>query len=265
MFLGDDLFLRTGSIDVDAAVIGVGRSRWQAAGSSTLLNEAAQIMKHHRFDVLPIDESPEKPVYGYFHTKYWGDWSKNSVEESQVTYQDLLPAKTGILELIERFVKQERLFFFLTYHHRIVGLVSVANLNSRQVNFYLFALICEFESRLARLVRLNLSEDALKVKLDSQACENFERDIAQGFENDIVQYLYLSQLINIVRTEDLYESIGYTSRTNFEKLNSLNELRNQVMHPVRSLVTDRASLNKLWQRIERLQDALFRLRQLQGI
>lgn len=265
MFLGDDLFLRTGAIDVDAAVIGVGRSRWKAVDSSTSPDEAAQIMKHHRFDVLPIDESPEKPVYGYFHTKHWGDWSENSVEADQITYRDLLPATIGILELIERLVKQERLFFFLTYHHRIVGLVSVANLNSRQVNFYLFALICEFESRLARLVRLNLSEDTLKAQLDEQARENFERDTAQDFENDIVQYLYLSQLINIVRTKDLYKALGYTGRTNFEKLNSLNDLRNQVMHPVRSLVTDQASLNKLWERIEKLQDALFRLRQLQGI
>ncbi len=37
------------------------------------------------------------------------------------------------------------------------------------------------------------------------------------------------------------------------------------MHPQRSLVNNKTTLQQLWQRIDRLQDALFRLRQLQFV
>lgn len=264
MFLGDDLFLRTASINVDASVIGVGRSRWKAAKADTKIEAVVQVMCNNRFDVLPIDEAPDLPIYEYFHTKKWNQWDRNSIEKDRINYQDLIPATTGILELIDRFVRDKKLFYFLTYHSRIVGLVSVANLNSREVNFYLFAMVCEFETRLAKLVRQSLTESDIKSELDEISLKAFEQDRKQGFENDIVQYLYLSSLLNIVRTLKLHESLGYTSKKQFEKLNSLVDFRNQVAHPVRSLVTDETSLKKLSERIDKLQDVLFRLRQLQG-
>lgn len=266
MALGDELFLRTGTVDVDAAVIGVGRTRWHSLPSEEASTEKAiQIMEAKHFDVLPIDGDDDSPIYEYFHTQHWGKWTGETVERSAITFKDVIPAQTSILDLIEKFVGNERLFFFLSYEYRIAGLVSVANLNSRQVKFYLFALLCELETRLGRLIHSDLSEEQVYSKLDEETRNIYKADRDKGFNNDAVQYLYLSSLIDIVRAEDLFKQMGYPSKKQFEKLNTLNELRNQVMHPVRSLVHNKESLKKLWERIEKLQDVLFRLRQLQGI
>ncbi|KAM3095576.1 hypothetical protein ACKFKG_13260 [Phormidesmis sp. 146-35] len=267
MALGDELFLRAGAVDVDAAVIGVGRARWSSLSpeDAASTEKAIQTMRTHCFDVLPIDEGIDKPIYDYFHTQDWGKWTDETVVRSQVNFKDVLPAQTSVLDLIKEFVNNDRLFFFLSHEHRIVGLVSVANLNSRQVKFYLFALLCELETRLGKLIRINLDETKILAKLDESAKQDYQNDQDRGFDNDPIQYLYLSSLIDLARTERLFEQIGYPSKKQFEKLNTLNELRHQIMHPVRSLVHNKESLDKLWDRMEKLQDVLFRLRQLQGI
>jgi hypothetical protein len=266
MAAGDDLFLRPGTVDVDAAVIGIGRARWVALEPEDASTEnAIQIMERNRFDVLPIHGGSDKPIYEYFHTQHWGKWNHETVVRNSITFKDVLPAQTPLIALIEKFVKGECLFFFLAYEHRVAGLVSVANLNSRQVKFYLYALVCELETCLSRLISDNKVDEAvLFSKLDEKGQRNYQEDQEKGFENNILQYLCLSSLLDIVRCQSLFEELGYPSKKQFEKLNTLNELRNQIMHPVRSLVHDKDSLGKLWERIEKLQDALFRLRQLQA-
>jgi len=263
---GDSLFLRTGTIDVDAAVIGVSRARWGHLNSEEAsIEKAIPLMEANRFDVLPIDNGSDDPIYEYFHTQHWGKWTNETVVRSQITFRDVLPAQTSVLNLIEKFVMCDRLFFFLTYEHRIVGLVSAANLNSRQVNFYLFALLCELETRLSRLIKHHLDKTLILACLKEKAQEDYQKDCEKGFENDAVQYLYLSSLLTLVHNQNLYKILGYSRKKQFKDMNSLNELRNQVMHPVRSLIHDKSSLSKLWERIEKLQDVLFRLRQVQGI
>jgi hypothetical protein len=80
--------------------------------------------------------------------------------------------------------------------------------------------------------------------------------------NDVcfVEYLYLSDLINIILKKKLCGRLGYSQTLFKNKLGALNDLRNAVAHPACSIITDKHPVDKLWERIDRVEEALFVLR-----
>jgi hypothetical protein len=263
----DILFLKSGHVDFNAAVIGIGRSRWEALTPDASLDHAIREMQKNRFDVIPIDDGHQTPIRECFYTKELNVWTPETVVRGPITYHDVLPAQTPLYDLIQRFVHSNKLFFFLTYENRISGLVSLANLNSRPVQVWLFAMLCELETRLGRVIKASqiTEADILDEISDDEIKQRFQTDREKGLENDITEYMYLKDLLDIIRKKDLYRELRYETKTQFKALNRLNDMRNQVMHPVRSLIYNKQAIDKLWSRLELLQDALFRLRQIQGL
>jgi hypothetical protein len=261
----DDFFLRTVQLDINAAVIGIGRARWVALRpDEAQISHAVEIMHTYRFDVLPIDPGPAAPISDYFHATVTNTWTSETVLRSTLTEDDSLPADTPIQELITHFAETRRRFFFLTHEGQVAGLVSLANLNARVVQVWLFSLLAEFEVRLSRLVSTQLSEEALRQAVKNpEVIDRFDTDRERGVENALTEYLYLADLLTVVRARALHQALDY-SGTQFDKLGGLNELRKQVMHPVRSLITSPDSIMTLASRLRRLYDALCRLRSLQG-
>ena len=142
----DTAFRRETVVSVDAAVVGISRDRWVALKEGTdSLEEAQRIMASNSFDVLPVVSNGRR-VVSYYRTRHWNRF--DAIDSARVTYADLLPFDTRIREVIRGLAERKRLFFFLTYEAEIVGLISVANLNARQVQVYLFGLLSELEKRL---------------------------------------------------------------------------------------------------------------------
>ena len=72
--------------------------------------------------------------------------------------------------------------------------------------------------------------------------EDEEKDI----QNDYREYLYLHHLVWLVKSEKKYVDLGYNTAQVFETGTSgLKELRNNIAHPVRSIVRTLADLDKL--------------------
>src|SRR5205085_9952217 len=85
----------------------------------------------------------------------------------------------------------------------------------------------------------------------------YEEDKAKGVEVAFVEYMYLSDLINITTEKKLYSILGF-SRKEFEKcFGSLNDLRNSVAHPARSIVSTSDSIQRSWGRVDRIEYASF--------
>jgi hypothetical protein len=260
----DAHFLREGVVDINAAVVGVSKTRWTAIEESDATKEnAIAIMKQHRFDVLPVVEGEE--VKRYFYTDKWNNFS--SISEETITHRDVIPFHTHIRDVIKGFASESRNFHFLTNERRIVGLISVVNLNCRQVKVYLFSLLSELEVSLGKFIAENIPEEQLlNMTLGEKVTEKhedvkkrYQADKAKGVEVPFVEYLYFSDLANIVIKKGLHEKLGY-SRTLFEKnFGSLTDFRNVVAHPARSIITDEHSVKKLWERIDRIEEALFTL------
>jgi len=91
--------------------------------------------------------------------------------------------------------------------------------------------------------------------------ENYRSDVKNGVDVPFTEYLYLSNFIRIIRKLGLHKNLGY-SGTQYDKLGSLIELRNQVAHPNRSIITQPDSVRKLWWRIVRIEEAVDKLKNL---
>jgi hypothetical protein len=105
-------------------------------------------MRDKRFDVMPIVAPAE--VREYFVTTVWNDYS--TIVRKLITPEDLIPYDTDFREVIRRFAVEQRHFYFLSGPKPVVGLISIVNLNCRQVKVVLFNLIAELELVLTTLV-----------------------------------------------------------------------------------------------------------------
>jgi hypothetical protein len=260
-------FLRTEIISVDAAVVGISKSRWEAIDASEAsVPRAIAIMRKRRFDVLPIEANGM--LTEFFVTNHWNDYS--SIERRVVTENDTLPVRTPIRDVIKGFATEHRLFYFLVGRNNIVGLISVANLNSRPVKVYLFGLLSELEMGLGELIRGAVSEEDLVAMVGTEPNhgkgetiqDRFQADRDRGLDAHFVEYLQLSDLIAIARKRKLYLDLGYSGKSFQDGLEPLVNLRHGVCHPNRSIVTPVDSVVRLWRRIERTEDCLVRLRKL---
>jgi hypothetical protein len=260
------LFFRGNIINLDAALISISRGNWQSIPEESASPKSAiEVMKEQRFDVLPI-VSGER-VTGYFQTSRWNDYSP-PVRKS-LCYKDVIPAQTSVRDLVKSFAIDDRQFYFLSNENRIAGLVTVADLNSRQVRTYLYHLFCELEIGLGGFLSKYVSEKELlemtvegfRGKRYETTKRHFKKDRNGGVEVRFVEYLYLSDLFTIILKNGLHDNLGYSESEFIEKLCSLNNLRTVVAHPNRSIITRASTVKSLWKRIDCLDDALFRLRQ----
>lgn len=260
-------FLRETVLDINAAVIGIHSSKWTAiAETEATPDHAATVMSSRRFDVLPV--KGKSGVKEYFQTSHRNDFS--SITRKTITHRDVLPCTTSLRDLIHRFASEERFFYFLTSGTRIVGLISAANLNCRHVKTYLFSLLSDLEIRLGKFIGEHCKEEELRrmtFESSGKKREEIERrynaDQASGVDVPFTEYLFLSDLFNVISKKKLFGSLGYPSRKQFEEaFGPLNELRNSVAHPNRSLIMDQECVKKLWQRIDQVEEILFLLREV---
>lgn len=259
---GDARYRRHNVVDVDAAVVGISRRRWTSLPPSLdEADEARRVMAEHRFDVLPVD-GPE--VSAFYVTKDWGDYGV--VDRREVGANDRLPYDTPLREVIRLFAGGDgRHFFFLSGEgNEVTGLITVANLNCSQARVYVFGLLVELEVTLANYVQHEeragrVSEAALFACAPDAAVGRYVKESREGMDRHLVEYLYLSNLINVVERTGLHESLGHGKKPFKEAFGRLNDFRNRVAHPVRSLVEHPDEAGRLWAAIQAAEDALGRL------
>ncbi len=261
--LDELFFMKENIVDVNAATIGTSINRLECINKDEA-DEALEIMKAKRFDVLPI-KSSNSLVKEYFQTKDRNNYS-TLPERKTIIHKDFIPLQTHIRDLIKSFASESRLFYLLSNEHRIAGIVTIADLNHRQVRTYLFSLLSELEILLSYLIyREKINEKEL---LDINYEENnkmirrdYENDKTNEVEVSFVEYLYLPNLLQIIKERDLYSKLGYNNKENFDgDFKNLREFRNKVMHSNRSIVINEDSVKSLRDRIEQIECALFKLR-----
>ena len=261
--LEDLSYRRQQVIDVDAAVVGISRLRWVSVEPETAKEDVRRTMNEHSFDVVPIDDG-EGGVNRYYQTVAWGDYSE--IEAHPLRYEDVIAQHTPLDTVIERFARADRYHFFLSHENRVTGLVSIVNLNCREARVYIFGLLSELEIRLAHLIhhhinRNDISVDDVLSEVREDTEDRYFKDKAKGVERELTEYLYLSEMVKLVRKAGLHNTIEYESKSQFaDAFNRLVKLRNAVMHPVRTLVNEPERAQKLHRDIEVIERALFHLR-----
>lgn len=255
-------FQREVVVDINAAVIGISRSRWTALTPDSASDEHAQkVMKADGFDILPIDDG--RQVREYFHTRDWSDYT--SIARKAITYRDVISYQTPIRDVIKGFVADQRNFYFLGTENRIVGLVSVANLNCRQMQTYLFSLFCELETAMATSLSSAMTQDEIRSDFSQSQSRNvsgvekrYNDDLRCGVDAPYVEYLYFSDLIGLI-TPKQWASLNISPARQAD-LKELKEWRNRVAHPTKSLIRKPEDVESLWCSLDSVEEILFQFR-----
>jgi hypothetical protein len=207
------------------------------------------------FDVVPILD--KNGAFKNYFTLNQEDNSK--VKVNDILASDRLYYLTHVRDAIWRMKTERRTHYFLSNGRRendIVGLLSLSNYNCREFYVFLFSLMSYVEREFARLISVDkdtgfeiLNRLSHTKELRDQILliqQRIKEDKGKDIENDYKEYLYLHHLVWLVKSERKYEDLGYKTGQDFEMGTSgLKEVRNNIAHPVRSLVRTLADLDKL--------------------
>lgn len=260
-------YLDGGHVKITAASVGISQSRWINISHQDIKNDNYKIlMKSARLDVLPICDQ-NGAVSSYFKTDRPNFYDK--ISRHSISYKDVLPLDTSIPDVIKSFVTENRRFYFLTLHNKITGLITLGNLNCRQVQVYIFALICELERALGEFVDEELTDEQLENLISKKAKTNdkyvkilqhYKELISSDLENKLTEHLFLIDFFLVIEHFNLNTKLSY-SKNEWTAFKSINELRNLVAHPTRSLLDKNNDIERLWNRIRKIEELVFRLDQ----
>jgi hypothetical protein len=265
----DHYFLREQVIHVDAAVVGVSRARWCCAGSASTNNEALEVMRAARYDVLPIDDRNSKPVTEYFGTEGWNDFS--TVRRRPITHRDVIAIDTNIGDVIRRFAFEPdsegkpRRFFFLSHETRISGLITIANINCRAARAYFFELFNELETFIGNCITSEVPEDKIRSAEELAAgIKRYDKDQDNAVETSLFEHVYLLQLIRAFLRFGLGDRLlGVDTAARLEELKvRVRDLRNRACHPVKTILTNADGIEALGEELDLVEEIIFKLRPL---
>lgn len=266
----DFYFLDQGHVKITAASVGISKQRWTYVDEQDISSDKhIDLMKKNRFDHLPIVSS-NGTVTEFFKTAEPNNYS--TIERRAINYYDIIPLDTNIKDVIEKFAFDGRTFFFLSFHGDISGLITLGNLNCKQVQVYIFSLICELERELGYFLNRWLEnpnqdirkwiegkvnnddpKDKYRLMLDS-----FEGLIDLDLENQLTEHFFLLDFFKIIKDKEFFEKLAFSKR-DWENLYSINELRKRIAHPTRSLLDKDNDIKKLKERLNKIEDLIFRL------
>ena len=265
----EDIFYQDeGQFKITAASVGVSKLRWKSIKHNEIIsNLHIELMEKNRFDHLPVEEV-DGSVIKFFKTAVPNKYDK--IDELKININDIIALDTNIRDVIEKFATQNRTFFFLRYQKTISGLITLGNLNCKQVQIYIFSLVCELERELGDFLNHFLSEKDITEWLNRKIKANIQNEkyknillsyanlIDSDLENNLTEHLFLVDLFKIINDTNLYLQLDY-SKFEWEKMKSVNELRKRIAHPTRSLIDADNTIFKLHERISKIEDLTFRL------
>jgi hypothetical protein len=162
------------------------------------------------------------------------------------------------------------LFSSYAFKKNISGLITLGNLNCKQVQIYIFSLICELERELGDFLNSYLTNQEIKEWVENKAdidnpddkysliLKNYKNLTELDLENQLTEHFFLVDFFSIISDKKIFEKLGYT-KSEWNDLSSINELRKRIAHPTRSLLDKDNNINKLQKRINKIDDLTFRL------
>ena len=261
-------FQDEGQVKITAASVGISKNRWVAVKELEIeADKLKELMTKNRFDHLPIE-----PVSGAI-TEFFKTTEPNkfdNIERQKIKFDDVIPLDTNIRQVIEKFANNNRTFFFLRFQKNISGLITLGNLNCKQVQIYIFSLICELERELGDFLNSNVTNKELiewvenKVDIENPydkyglILKNYKELTKLDLENQLTEHFFLVDFFSVITDKKIFDKLGYT-KSEWKDLSSVNELRKRIAHPTRSLLDKDNNIIKLHKRINKIEDLTFRL------
>lgn len=224
--------------EINAAVLGISNQRWDSVKTTDSLEHAISIMRNNNYDILPITNKKGE-TKEFYRTKKWGNYDKDNIEKQQINQAETIYYLTDIKDLLHKFVLDKRDYYFLTNYKEIVGLISIVNLNSKATYLYLYNFLIELETELGTWISNLFKDDEIfdilckKPSFDSQY-DNFEKGKRLGINNRLIEYIYLSDMFDLIKEKNKFNMLGYKENEFSEIAGLICKKRNLVCHPINS-------------------------------
>ena len=253
-----------------ASHLGIHKSQWYYETDKRIKeNEqyVLQQMRHRNYDVVPVWCEKRKAYCSYYQTITPGTYSSGKIKKIELS-RDSIYYLTHIEDTIRLMIDKNHNFIFLNNYSEVIGIITLADFNSRFFYNWLHFKLAELERKLGINLLLTQSVDSIydkaqelsslkndEGKLFRESIGRYQNDSSHNADLSFIEYLYFSQLILLFKEFRLYENMGYNNRGEFENnMSKLKNIRNIVAHPIRSLVKDQESLNNLWKGIEKINE-----------
>ena len=266
----EDFYLDEGNVKITAASVGISKERWEKITVSEIQNnndKHKSLMKDNRYDVIPIIDN-DGTIKEFFKVDEPNNY--NNISRLKISNTDKIPLDTGIREIIEKFNNENRNYYFLTYESRITGLITIGNLNCRQVQVYIFNKVCDLERTLSEFINDNIQNNEIITYIKEQAkakdkykivLYNYQELINSGYDNNITEQLYLVDFFEIIKKFSL-NMILEISNTQWDSFKGINVLRNIIAHPTKSLLDSENNIEKLISRLIKIESLTSKLKKL---
>lgn len=176
-------------------------------------------------------------------------------EEEYYTLPDEAPAHADALGFDELKTEYPSIAdYYLKESHRYY-FADLADLNRREVREIIYPVIAELEIELARAIKNDVDDPKdLYHNAPESVVGRREKDILNDVELHTAEYLGLGDMIGLLKGRShLWKSFGFESANQVDdRLRSIQDLRNRVMHSNRTLVQNQQDVQKM---LERINDA----------
>lgn len=215
---------------------------------------AAARLGAHRFDQAPVVQGVDT-VMGWASSYYLARAQMVTDVLTPLSATPIVAASASVAEVLS-LVKTG--LVFCVKDHGLNGFITPSDLDKNAVRGHFFVLIAGIERRLADLVDERVEPEkilrAVNARGDSKG--RLKRATHSKAELRLVEYLYLSDLITLFRTQ-----VAVPPPSCDAALDDLVGLRNDVMHPVKPMVEyasdrDLAALDQSIGRLARWLESL---------
>jgi hypothetical protein len=201
--------------------------------------EMYEQLGNREFDIAGVKHSADEPVIGYVrHEKLTSGLVRDHIEV--ITHDDYVSESMSIDPLLARL--RERPFVFVSVDSRIVGILTLADLNKPLVRVYFFGLISLLEIHMSFWISQEYPHDAWQSQLSPNRVELAQR--TQSEREKRGQVLSLADCLQfsdkrdlIVASDHLRETLQLGSKTKSRAfLGDVENLRNTLAHSQYDLV-----------------------------
>lgn len=234
------------------------RCKFEYCKPNDLLAERLEVMKHRRFDVVPVLQGKDLES-GHISDYLDRETVVQRIEQgfrycmdasTKIGEDDRMKEDVHIEDVMAKFQSRaDKLkipFFLVNSADKIVGLVTLADLDKIAVKMYLFALISELELSLLDIISKHY--ESLKTACKCRYC-NGKRKILSADKKknpedrlEDYYYLYLTEMFHMITQSDLNVRIAPHFKT--KDYIDIVQLRNTVAH-TKPLVSGKFPVKRL--------------------
>jgi len=261
-----DKFITKFDFDLTGSQLAVSKWDWKSVNDNTSEEEVKKIMNENQFDVIPIVNKAD--VIGFWSTRqngaFNGGINRHNISDApklyyQITYKDL----------IAKFFDEKRHYFFLEDKDKILGLITLSNLNNHNSYIYIYQILSDLEIGFSKLFKEHL--DAKKVvnyfkenkneEIRKKVYEPYSNLVKENIHTSIFDCLYISD-IHIILKEFLNgipNNKKSLNKYSIKFAKKYSDLRNTTMHPIRDLfsqIEDIETINDLLNDYEEIKEIL---------